>query len=424
MGNLRDIRGMFDGLFSSLLNTKHDNYYSAYGYPAELTFEQMYAMYKRNSLAKAGCERHTQKCWQDYPALTEDNQVDDESQLEMDIRQRFQELRFWSALAQADLRSRVGEYAAVVLRVADSKEMNQPVDTVPGGLDGLVEVIPCWQGQLTVSSWETRPEQAAYGKPTMYQFNESAVDPQTGKDRSFQVHPDRVIIWSKDGTTHGTSALEAPFNALIDAEKIRGSGGEGFFQAAKGTPHYKVDKEANLQQLAQMLGAESPADIQEKMGEISDGVRQGFDKAMVTQGIEADFMSYQVPNPQYFYQNAKEEIAAGFGIPLKILTGSQSGERASTEDANEWNQTNQSRRENYVKPNIMQVINRLERFRILPERDWTLKWSDLTESTKTDKISLSEKMANVNKAAMGTGEPAPFSAAEIRVMAGYSPEIK
>lgn len=412
----RSMNTMFGGAYA--LDTKHSNYYDSYGYPKELTFDQFYTRFKRDPLAKAVCERAIKKCWQDYPSLREDDDPDNETQQETLIRQRFEELRVWPKLAEVDLRSRVGEYAAVILRLADGKQMDQPVETVPGGLDGLVEIIPAWQGQLRASDWNSDVMSLDYGKPTMYQFNESSVNPEEGKIRSFNVHPDRVIIWSRDGTVYGTSVLEGVYNALLDAEKVRGAGGEGFWQAAKGTPHFDVDKDANIQQLAQMLGAADASEIQEKMGEISDGARKGFDKALVTQGIKSTNQTYAVPNSREPFEIAVQSVASGAGIPMKILLGSQSGERASTEDANEWNQTCQSRRNNYVKPNIMSFVERLERFSIIPKSDWTLNWTDLTESSMKERLELMNIAADANSKMRGTGEAPPLSSRQLTVDIG------
>lgn len=146
----RSLSKLFPGYYGS---EKH-NHYTDYGYPETLTFDHFYRMYKRNGLAKAGVKQTILKTWQDNPAIWE-NEKAKETSLGKEIRQRFDDLRFWQRVAEVDKRSLVGGYAGIILRVADSKAFKDPVDRVGGGLDGLVEIIPAWAGQLEVSAWDT-----------------------------------------------------------------------------------------------------------------------------------------------------------------------------------------------------------------------------------------------------------------------------
>ncbi|MFN3352512.1 MAG: hypothetical protein ACK4Z5_02795, partial [Brevundimonas sp.] len=112
--------------------------------------------------------------------------------------------------------------------------------------------------------------------------------------------------------------------------------------------------------------------------------------------------------------------AASVQVPLKILVGSQTGERASTEDADEWARVNMARRTNLVVPTIMAVVARLERFRMIPEADWHLDWADLTEASMAEKIERADKMADVNVKMKDTGEFI-FTPEEIRGAVGLEP---
>jgi hypothetical protein len=313
----------------------------------------------------------------------------------------------------------VGRYAGVILRFADSKPFDQPVDTVPGGLDGIVEVIPAWEGQLTVSEYDTDQTSQTYGQPKMFQFNESAVDTRKQQPRSLIVHPDRVIIWSRDGTVNGESALEPGYNALVDTEKVRGAGGEGFWKNAKSAPVLEVDKEAKIEQMAQAMGV-PVGEVADKMdAQVADWNR-GFDQLLMLQGMTAKTLNVTLPSPEHFYGAPKEEFAASMGIPVKILVGMQTGERASQEDAAEWAQTCMSRRANQTIPSIMAFVNRLERVGILPERDWHIEWADLTEASMGEKIDRAVKMADVNQKMKDGGEVV-FTPEEMRSVIGLEP---
>lgn len=422
----RRLENMFPGYFQ--ISTKH-NHYRDFGYPDSLEFNQLYKMFLRNGIARAGIEKTIGKTWQDAPFLLDherdgsEGKDKDETPLELEIRQRFDDLRVWQRLAETDRRSLVGNYAGVIMRLADNKRFQEPVDTVPGGLEGLVELIPAWEGQLQVAQWDTDELSENYGQPVMFQFNEAEVASKPNdatKTRSFMIHPDRVLIWSKDGTIHGTSLLEPGYNDLIDLEKIKGAGGEGFWKNAKSAPVFEVDKEAKIADMAKAMGV-VPEAVADKMSEQVEDWQKGFDQLLMIQGMQAKTLGITLPSPEHFWAAPLQSFAASIGIPLKILVGSQSGERASTEDASEWAQTIMSRRSSQIVPNIMALVRRLEGFNILPEgKDWFLDWADLTEASMGEKIDRAVKMADANQKMKDTGEFV-FTPEEIRATVDYEP---
>lgn len=420
IGNaVRRLEAIFPGYFSG---HKH-NHYSDFGWPERLTFEQLYTTYTRNALAKAAIKKTSRKVWQDHPFLREAEEGAKETEFEQEARRRFQKIRLWQNMAEADRRSMVGRYAGLVLRLADNKRFLEPVDRVNGGLDGLVEVIPAWEGQLRVSEWDVEELSDTYGQPKMFSFNEAAVveggDAQ-GRNRSMEIHPDRVIIWSEDGTVHDRSALEAGYNDLLTLEKVAGSGGEGFWKNAKSAPVIEIDQEAKLAQMAQAMGVKE-SELVDAMNTQVEDWQKGFDKLLMLQGMEAKTLGVTLPIPEHFRLGPLENFAASVEIPVKVLVGMQTGERASKEDADEWSQTCMGRRSDSVIPNIMQFVSRLERFGILPERDWWLEWADLTESSMVEKIDRAGKMADINAKSAKNGGEMVYLNEEIRSVTGHEP---
>jgi hypothetical protein len=421
----RRLENLFPGYFP---NTKH-SHGKDFGWPDHLTFDQLYKAYLRNGIARAGIDKTVGKTWQDFPFLLEmerdgsEGGETEETSLERDIRQRFDDLRVWQHLAEADRRSLVGCYSGVIMRLADSKRFQEPVDTVPGGLAGLVELIPAWEGQLQVAEWDTDEMSETYGQPLMFQFNEAQVASKandTTKTRSFMIHPDRVLVWSRDGTVHGTSFLEPGYNDLIDLEKIKGAGGEGFWKNAKSAPVLNLDKDAKIGDLAKGMGV-SPAEVGDKIGEQVEDWQKGFDQLLMLQGMEAKALGITLPSPEHFWAAPLQSFAASISMPLKILVGSQTGERASTEDASEWSQTIMSRRNSQTVPNVMALVRRLERFSILPEgKDWFLDWPSLMDPTPTEQIERAAKMADINAKMQRLGEFV-FTPDEMRQETGREP---
>jgi uncharacterized protein len=350
----RRLSDMFGSGFFGGRDLKH-NHYKDFGFPDYVDFKDTYGMYRRNSLAKAAVEKTTRKVWQDFPAFWT-NSEPEETPEEKEVRQHLEKIHFWQAVMEADRRSYVGRYSAVILRFADGLPFSQPAANV-AGVTGLVGAIPVWELQLRVSSWDDDPRSPTYGEPLMYEFNESAVPSvgQNAQSRSFSVHPSRVVIWSNDGTVHGFSPLEAGYNELLTLEKISGAGGEGFWKNAKSAPVLEIDKEASLQQMAQTMGV-GLEDVYDTMNDQVRSYQQGFDELLMVQGMMVKSLQVRLPSPEHFFNISLQSFAACWGMPVKILVGTQTGERASQEDAKEWNYFGQSIRIEKVIPRLTQVL--------------------------------------------------------------------
>lgn len=416
---VRRVETMFPGYFPG--NTKH-NYRKDFGFPETLTFEHFYHMFSRNGLAEGAVEQTKLETWQDFPTILVDAEAGELTPEEQEIANKFEELRLWQCLAEADARSMVGRYSAVILRVADGMRFDQPLQRMNNGLEALVEVIPAWEGQLRVSLWDDDETSENYGRPRMFEFNEQRVDDHNNqnnrRNRQFNVHPDRVIIWSTDGTVHAKSKIEAGYDSLMTLEKIVGAGGEGFWKNATGRPVLETDKDVRIEELKKALGATTDNELVDKMNEHIDDWNKGFDSVLWLQGMQAKNVDANLASPEHFFNIALQVFCASWPIPAKVLTGSQTGERASTEDNNQWRKINHSRRVNVCKPTIAAFISRLRKFGMLRDIPWHVKWSDLTESTMAEKIARAEKMSNINK--NSPDEPV-FLPEEIRDVVGLDP---
>ena len=277
----RRMSQLFPGYFQG---TSH-NHYKDFRWPEEVTFADFHKMYSRNGLGKGIVAKTSRKVWESAPMLQERVGDHEQTTLETQVAERFADLRLWQRLAAADRRSLVGAYAGVILRIADSQGFDQPVTAVSSGLQGLVELIPAWEGQLNVAEWEDDQGSENYGHPKMYEFDEAAVG-KDGARRKFNVHPDRVVIWSEDGTIHGEPFLKGGYNDLLSLEKISGAGGEGFWKNAKSAPVIEVDKEAKLAEMARSMGVDE-SELVEAMNEQVEDWQGGFDQLLMLQGMQA-----------------------------------------------------------------------------------------------------------------------------------------
>ncbi|QWY83343.1 putative portal protein [Rhizobium phage RHph_X3_2] len=426
----RHLSSMFPGFFRNT-NVKHDHY-KDFGYPDVLDFDKLYAVYKRNGIANSAVERTLSKTWQGETFLleverdgTQRKRDDKETALEKQIREQLRKIRFWQRIADVDRRAMVGGYSGLILRFADGRRWDEPVDGV-AGLKGLVGVDPVWGKQLRVSAWhqdQTDPDN--YGKPKMFEFTELPIDPSEADKkplaRDIPIHPDRVFIWSQDGTILGDSLLAPGYNDLIDLEKIKGAGGEGFWKNAKSAPVFETgDSTVTFADMAKAMGT-TVEDLHKKMNEQVANYNKGFDQMLMLQGMQAKQLQVTLPSPEHFWSAPLQSFAASVQMPLKILVGNQTGERASSEDATDWSETVMARRQNYTHPRLYELVEHLVAKRVLPVKDWYVEQTDLTEASPAEKIERASKMSTINQASATADNMLTFTVEEIRAVAGYEP---
>jgi hypothetical protein len=415
-GFMRDrLQRMFPWAYGS--STKHD-YGRDYGWPEQLTFAHFHRLYTRSGLAAAAVDKTIGKTWQSMPALWESEEPA-ESAAEEVIRKHFAKRNIWRAFMDADRRSMVGEYAGAIILLRDGKQLAEPVDRVAAGIENVAGIIPAWQGQLTVAEWDTVQTSETYGEPLVFQFDEQAVGntQATGKS-SVRIHRDRMLIWSDDGTLNCRSALEPGYNDVSDAEKIKGAGGEGFWKSARGAPIIEAPQGVTPEDLRRGMNAASVEDVKEQLNDKVEAFQQGFDNALMLGGFSAKPLTITLPQPKEFWEPCVQSFAASMQIPFKILVGNITGERASTEDAEEWARTCMSRRENRVLPILREFVDRLVTWGVLPAKDWTIGWDSLLEDSPDDKLGRAKTMSEINSS-LGA-EPA-FLPDEIREAAGFKP---
>jgi len=397
------------------LSDKH-NHEKDFGWPEHVSFAMLHKMYERNDLAKAAVRKTTEKTFQNLPMIlvgeTEITELDD----------AFDRLGFWDKVADIDEYAQVGGYSGFILRIADSKRFEEPVEGTYS-IDDLVEIIPAWSEQLKVSEWHLDETDAdTYGKPKTFTFNEAAVT-REGANRAVVVHPDRVFIWSATGDVHAQSALLSGYNNLLDMEKISGAGGEGFWKTAAARLNIEIDKDTDFKAFQQAVEAtDTSKTFQEILDEKARKLNAGFDSSYISQGMKVGTFSINLPQPKEFFDIPLSSYAAGRSMPTKILIGMQTGERASTEDAQEWNNTITSRRNRWTTPSIRALLQKLARFGMIPN-GWDIEWDDLTDDTPIARLERADRMADINTKQTNTDNQPVFTGEEIRIEAGYEGNV-
>ncbi|UMB78861.1 DUF1073 domain-containing protein [Dickeya fangzhongdai] len=430
----RDRIRALGGLLHGTSNTKRQRLYQEFGYPVHLMFDDFYRAYRRNAVAGAAVKRMVDGCWEDFPEIYEGS--DDEKatqQTAWDKRINKLLKRCWQQIKGADRRNLVGRYSALLLQVKDSRAWDQPVDvaTVSGLKElALVRLIPAWEAQIDPVSWDEDASSEEFGQPTMYAYTELPVGGSTDgrPGRIINAHPDRVIILaegSDDGNLFsGTSLLEEGFNKLLDIEKVSGGASEGFLKNASRQLNFNFSDKTNFSALARALGVKDDQ-LADAMDNQVRRLNENLDAANIMQAGDASVLSVSAADPEPTWRTALSEFCSTIPIPVKVLVGMQTGERASTEDMKDWAKTRKARREGFLTDIITEIVTRFWTLGFIEppgKGEITVEWSDLLAPSEADKIDNMGKMADVAVKSTNAFGRSALTENEIREAGGLQPD--
>lgn len=407
----------YGGGFNDTLGTKRSKVWQDFGYPNALNFWSFLNLYQRHSLAHAIIHRITEKSWEDDPWIVEGDETDNdkaETRWERDLRTLFKRLNLWQKFQDADRRRLVGMYSGLILQVADDRQWHEELE--PGELVG---VIPAWQGQLTPVEWDNNPASVTYGRPTMWQYQEAEVEtadyPPPG--RSVTIHHSRVVVVGD--YREGVPLLEAAYNDFVSLEKVLGALGESYWKNAARQISMEYAPETRPQDLAEAAGVKVE-DLHDALNGMFADLNQGLDAGMVNFGGKATPLVANVPDPKEPFNVLAQSICSSAMIPMKIAVGNQTGERASTEDQDDFNKRCQSRRTGELMTDVRRLIDRLMEYGIIDTvGEYQVMWTDLTEAGLADKLGNVEVMAKINQAMQLLG--GVYTHDEMRAMTGHDP---
>lgn len=394
------------------LDAKRSSAWCEYGFKQDLTFDDLYKLFRRGGIAYGGVTKLSGTCWKTAPQVIEGEKAD-KSKEETDWEKSFKKAinkRIWKEFKEADQRRLVGRYSGLILHINDNGKWHEPVKASKL----LRKVTPAWASAIKPTEWVTDINSPDYGQPKMWQYTESLPN---GGTRNINIHPDRVFILG-DYSIDAIGFLEPAYNAFVSLEKVEGGSGESFLKNAARQLSVNFDKEAKLDDLARAYGVEM-SELQEIYNDVAREINIGNDAVMITQGANVNPLVTAVSDPTPTYNVNLQTAAAAMDIPSKILVGMQTGERASTEDQKYFNSRCQSRRESELSFEVEDFIDHLTRIKVLePVPEKTVIWDDLNEQSATEKLDSAEKMSRINQTSLATGEPV-FTVEEIRTAAGY-----
>ena len=364
------------------------NIYTALGYDTDIKYDKYVAAYERQDMAKAVIDRPVVTTWSGGFKIVESRQKDTDFENAWDVL--YKRLMLRSKFPSLDRLTGLGTYGVLLLGLSDTKTVDDFSKAVQGVKHELLYVRPFsgmnTEGSAKIASWETDPSNERYGKPLTYSI--LVTDPNGGSGRDIIVHYSRVIHvvdGQLESEVEGTPRLQAIWNRLTDLEKIVGGSAEMFWRGARPGYHGMLGDEYNLTQEVKDI-------LQDQIDEYEHNLR----RLLITGGIDLKALAQQVSDPANHVDVCVQMISAATGIPKRILTGSERGELASTQDRENWADLIAERQSGFVEYGIIRpFVDRCIELRILPKPGlgYSVVWPDIRVTSEMDKATLGAKRA-------------------------------
>jgi hypothetical protein len=359
--------------------------YQALGYQLTLTYQDFLSRYVRQDIAKAIIDRPVKATWQGELELIESEDAQ-KTAFEIAWNDLNRRLKLRTLLARVDRLTGIGRYGALLLGLDDVTKI-EDFEKPTSGKRGLLYVKPFGEESAKISTYESNPTNPRYGMPLIYSIE--VADVSSGASKVVRVHHSRVIHVVDDNLeseVYGTPRLEAVFNRLMDLEKLVGGDAEMFWRGARPGYQGSVDKDYQMTEATK-------TGLTEQIDEYENGLR----RILINEGVDLKALAQQIADPLNHVQTQLQMISAVTGIPIRILTGSERGELASTQDAGEWKTYVQSRREDHAEPKIIRpFVDRLIELKVLPAPAdyFRVDWLDLFSISEKERVEIGKGRAN------------------------------
>lgn len=381
--------------------------YAVGGYPRELNYEKFRGLYDRDPLAGQIVDVPAETTWRKPPEVTEKDVAPDAPTAFMkDWTDIVDRLGVWRKCQQVDTLARIGQFAVMLIGAneQDDRLLAQPL-TAKNGSKDLLYLSVFGQKYARIATWTTSPTDPNYGRPEKYDIDLSS-GVSGFKGGSISVHHTRVIHVAEgllDDEVYGREALRRVYNDLHDFQKIATSTAEGFWQRVAGI----------LQAITIPQGEDWRGLSDDDLDKLEKSLQELFHdmrKTFVGQGVKLERLAESEPNPEGSMNMYLRRLGAGSGIPSRILFGSETGERASTEDWKGFYGSIEERQLQHAEPAILRpLINRLLEFNLIAKPTtigrgaYLIQWPKLAVDSDLDRATASRTRAETAAALTPVG---------------------
>lgn len=411
-------RQLATGLGESFGGTR--DIYDALGWTEDITLDDYWNKYLRNPLGRTVVDAPAKTAWRSQPVITDDDDSADSTGFEAAVNDLFREHRLLEKWMDADRIAGIGQFGLLVIGAHDGNSLDQPLTNA----DDVAYFQPVAEDSVKHMD-VVKPTDAAtdvpVGMPVEYELDlsEQSTENHTPFDRHVTVHHSRVIHIAEntlDSRLYGRPRMEAVYNLLEDAEKVLGSSAEMAWRGAD---------------YGMLLAARDGFELEDPEA-IEDEVMayyHGLQPYLRTQGLDVERLGGEEYDPSGVMDQILKLIAGETGIPQRILTGSERGELASSQDRASWLGRMAERQQHFCEPVIVRpTIQRLVDAGILPAPEgghFEVQWPTLFELSEPEKAQvMADKAAALRDAAAALTMTGAWTAEEVRQeVLGWEPEI-
>ena len=369
--------------------------YTVAGYtqPGKEDFELFWGLYERNEIAGRIIDMPPKTTWKTPPELVEpDRESDEPTPFMEEVLALADRLRLWNRLERGDRLARIGRYGVILIGVpGDDKDLVNEMTALRGPED-ILYLSAYHEKEARISTFVTDPGNSRFGLPLLYDIEISNGEAGKGK-QTLKVHWSRVIHIAEDvlgDDTYGRPILKRLLNRLFDLDKVTASTAEAFWQLATRILVGSVDSDSDMDDT-------KFKELGDNLQEVVHDLRRQF----LGQGVDLKWLESTPPEPGGAADLYMMLVAAGAGIPKRVLFGTETGERASEQDERQWLGTINERQEQHAEPNILRAfLDRMIQYKGLtaPGKDgYDIIWPTLFEETESAKAEANVKRSEAAK---------------------------
>ena len=367
--------------------------FALFGFPRTINVDSFLGEFYRGGISKRIIEAYPEACWCQCPRVTDDEDNEEESPFETAFNELAKRINLWALMRRWDTLQRIGNYSVLYLGLMGQKVLERPAGQVGEAM--LAYVMPMWQGRLTVHKWQEDMTNPEFGMPEIYRIRVG--DPQQWKlsynswegarqsEETMLVHASRMVHAAEgvfDGAFYGTPALEPVWNLIQSLHKVTHGSAEVYRLNGQGLLNLAVNKDVNTL-------SESDRDIAKKQIEDMQLNRAKF---AVTQGAELKPIQFSTASQKDLMDSLISLIAGTVGIPQRILTGSEMGSLASTQDRSNWLDRVEERRGGLCEKMVRSVVDKfIELGMLTPQgEEYQVVWPPMAEASADEQAKTAE----------------------------------
>ena len=344
-------------------------------HPETIQYSDYKQRYKRQDIANRVINGPVNATWKEDPYVTETSAAF--TLFERDYKRLEDSTNLYYHLRKVDLLATLGRFSILYIGFDDSAEnLSYP----PENIAGVNYLSAIAEDSVQISLWDTDPKSKRFGLPTMYQVKFDSGDTQTSTVYVSWTRVLHVAENTLESDVYGIPYMEPIYNRLIGLDKLCGGSPEMYWRGAR--PGYTAQ--------AQPDSIVNQTQINSIKSELTSYIND-MQRFLFVEGVDIKALAPQVVSPKEHVDVQIQMIAGATGMPIRMLTGSERGELASSQDERAWLKLIEQRREEVAKDIILiPLIDKLIDLGVLhnPRKGYTVVWEPIVVLEEKDKAEI------------------------------------